>query len=65
MDEVVRCSFSLHSLLEKIVQGDFVDHEAHIGGAIFGCMYVLCELKLSFESASLLISYASKRKSCE
>ena len=41
MDEVVRCSFSVHSFLEKIAQGDFVDHEAHIGGAIFGCMCVL------------------------
>mmetsp|Transcript_30500 Transcript_30500/g.43742 ORF Transcript_30500/g.43742 Transcript_30500/m.43742 type:complete len:277 (+) Transcript_30500:231-1061(+) len=41
LQEMSRCSFSLDQLMRKSVQGDLVDHEAHLGGMLFGVFAAL------------------------
>lgn len=55
INEAWKCSFSLETLWPKIYNGDFVDHEAHFGGILFG---VFCTIVFSF--ISFLLSFIIK-----
>ncbi len=41
INEANRISLTGKSFFNSVAVGDFVDHEAHIGGAVFGCMCAL------------------------